>query len=440
MHPKRTNLSRRTVLKITSLLGAQSVLAYPAFAAPKTDDDMTSAQSQLSSAQARLGSIADEYEELSRRQSDTLDELDKVEVAIRTTSRNIAKIKERCGAKRGELSRNVADEYKDGSHGIVDLILGSKSIDDLISGLYYYDKVSKEQARLIGDVKDEEARLENERVQLTQKRKALQEVSRIQSEQLDEMRDKQYDAQKLVDGLNDEVRGLLYERESDLRGAQQEAAKAREDREQASTKSGYVQATTHANAPNILEISSAMAMEFDEEETAQSLDQMMPVADVDAEPYDEVEEDMSAEGYDEQHIVQEELAEEPSAGVGSVAAVIAACNSTPSPGAGLCAAWCSNVLVNAGLGFVSGNANDMYAEYCHSANRDELQPGMAVAVSSHPHTSAGRIYGHIGMYVGDGTVMDNIGYIRSISLDEWTDYYGETVPVRWGWLGGIVLA
>ena len=44
------------------------------------------------------------------------------------------------------------------------------------------------------------------------------------------------------------------------------------------------------------------------------------------------------------------------------------------------------------------------------------------------------------MYVGDGTVMDNIGYIRSISLDEWISYYGETVPVRWGWLNGIVLS
>ena len=97
-------------------------------------------------------------------------------------------------------------------------------------------------------------------------------------------------------------------------------------------------------------------------------------------------------------------------------------------------------MINAGYGFVAGNANDMYAEFCYSSNRADLRPGMAVAVSTHPHTSAGRIYGHIGMYVGDGTVMDNIGYIRSISLDEWISYYGETVPVRWGWLNGIVLS
>ena len=65
---------------------------------------------------------------------------------------------------------------------------------------------------------------------------------------------------------------------------------------------------------------------------------------------------------------------------------------------------------------------------------------MIVAVSSHPHTSAGQIYGHVGIYVGGGTVMDNIGYIRSIDLGSWISYYGSTVTPRWGWLGGVTLS
>jgi cell wall-associated NlpC family hydrolase len=81
----------------------------------------------------------------------------------------------------------------------------------------------------------------------------------------------------------------------------------------------------------------------------------------------------------------------------------------------------------------------MYAEFCFSSSRADLMPGMAVAVSTHPHTTAGRIYGHIGMYIGGGMMMDNVGYIRTISVDEWCAYYGETVPPRWGWLNGIVL-
>ena len=79
-----------------------------------------------------------------------------------------------------------------------------------------------------------------------------------------------------------------------------------------------------------------------------------------------------------------------------------------------------------GLGNVPGNADDMYSNFCTSSKKSNLQVGMIIAVSSHSHTWAGRIYGHVGIYVGDNTVMDNVGYIRSINVDEWISYYGGT--------------
>lgn len=127
-------------------------------------------------------------------------------------------------------------------------------------------------------------------------------------------------------------------------------------------------------------------------------------------------------------------------GNGSLDSVLGACYSTPSPGDGLCAAWVTNVFQSAGVGYFGGNACDMFASWCYSADTSSLQPGMILAVSSHSHTTAGAIYGHIGIYVGGGTVMDNVGYIRSIGVDEWISFYGTTVTPRWGWLGGIALA
>lgn len=81
----------------------------------------------------------------------------------------------------------------------------------------------------------------------------------------------------------------------------------------------------------------------------------------------------------------------------------------------------------------------MYANYCYSSDRSALKPGMIIAVSSHPYTTAGKIYGHVGIYIGNNTVMDNIGYIRTCSADYWISYYGASVTVRWGWAKGIVL-
>lgn len=125
---------------------------------------------------------------------------------------------------------------------------------------------------------------------------------------------------------------------------------------------------------------------------------------------------------------------------GTQQSVISAARSTGSPGSGLCAMWVSMVFSNAGLGYPSGNACDMYWAWCHSSNKSDLKPGMIVAVDTHPHTSAGSTYGHVGIYMGNGMVRDNIGYIRDIGLDEWISYYGATHPVKWGWVDGHSLA
>lgn len=119
--------------------------------------------------------------------------------------------------------------------------------------------------------------------------------------------------------------------------------------------------------------------------------------------------------------------------------VINAAYSTPSPGPGLCAGWVTSVVRNAGFGTHDGNANNMYWNYCHSSNLSALKPGMIVAVSTHSHTRMGRIYGHVAIYIGNGKVRDNIGWIRESSFSWWTSYYGTTVAPKWGWLGNVDL-
>ncbi len=97
-------------------------------------------------------------------------------------------------------------------------------------------------------------------------------------------------------------------------------------------------------------------------------------------------------------------------------------------------------MQNAGFSRVRGNANDMYNAWCTSSSKANLRVGMLIAVSTHSHTSAGRIYGHIGIYIGDNRVMHNVGNIETQDLDYWISFYGTTVTPRWGWANGINLA
>ncbi len=111
--------------------------------------------------------------------------------------------------------------------------------------------------------------------------------------------------------------------------------------------------------------------------------------------------------------------------------LVSAAYSTPTAGRGYCAAWASNVYANAGFRRPGGNACDQYYWYCKSSDLSELKPGMMIAVPSHNGTAAGKKYGHVGIYVGNGIVRENIGYVKDTKLSDWISYYGSSA--RWGY-------
>lgn len=126
--------------------------------------------------------------------------------------------------------------------------------------------------------------------------------------------------------------------------------------------------------------------------------------------------------------------------VGSADAVVAAAYSTGSTGVGFCAAWVANVMAAGGVGRFNGNACDYYWWYCDSADVDAIAPGMIIAVPSEPYSYAAQIYGHIGVYVGNGTVRHCVsGVVKDQSLQSWIDEFGVTTQPRWGWMGDVML-
>lgn len=113
--------------------------------------------------------------------------------------------------------------------------------------------------------------------------------------------------------------------------------------------------------------------------------------------------------------------------------IVDACKTTPSPGSGLCALWVSNVYERAGQTRPYGNGNSILSgSTTTSTDWDNIKVGQILSAQSTP-TDLGRIYGHTGIYIGDGMVMDNIGYVRTISLTEWLSFYSSYGWVKYGW-------
>ena len=114
---------------------------------------------------------------------------------------------------------------------------------------------------------------------------------------------------------------------------------------------------------------------------------------------------------------------------------------TAPMGEDLCAAWVERAFSRLGMGYVSGDARGLYDGFCHLTDTRDLLVGMIVAVGRDPYGAGGWDYGHVGLYAGDGVVMDCVGgRVREVPLELWLSAYGVASEPRWGWLGAISLA
>ena len=125
--------------------------------------------------------------------------------------------------------------------------------------------------------------------------------------------------------------------------------------------------------------------------------------------------------------------------------IVNACSQTPWPGANLCATWTTRVYARAGHP-VGGNGNTQLGNQGYGANYSQkrattdlsqIKVGMLVSAQYGSNTAAGNAYGHVGIYIGDGKVMDSIySGLRTISLSDWVSQNGRGWVVcgyPWDW-------
>lgn len=382
-------MTRRAVFKAmlgVTVLGA-AALGNPlrsraAEATQETLDALDAAQQAHNDAQAKLDKISDQYVQLNQQLNDTVTKIEAVQGQIDDKQKEIEAKQAELDDKQDQLSRRLSASYKTGSSDFLSVLFNSATFEELSSNLAYMGKINASDEQLIADVKQAKADLDQQKAELENQKSELEQLKGEQTQQLAAVQAKQDEATALVDSLSQDVKDLMAKRDQEILAA------AEEERRQAEAAAAAAAAAKAA------------------QQAAQSSGGGGGVTG-----------SLSGAGASTKG-----------------AAIVSACGRVGSPGVGLCAMWVSRVYNAAGLGYPGGNANNMYWNFCTSSNKGDLQPGMIVAVSTYAGgSSAGRTYGHVGIYVGNGTVMDNVGYIRTIGLDSWISSYGNIVTPRWGW-------
>lgn len=379
-------VTRRDALRLLIGAGICATVLPGVARAQTTQEKLDAAQMDYEQAEAELDRITAEYEEIATQLSDTTAQIVDVSDQITDKQAQIEETQAKIEEKQEILGRRMSSSYKAGPGSTIDLLLSSATFDELASNIYYLDKITESDSEMIAEVRELRAQLEEEQATLEAQKADLEALQADQQVQLEDARDKQAESQELVASLSTEVQELIAQRDAELLEAQRLAEEKRKQ---------------------------------EEEEERRRKEQ----------------EQQNSSGGSSGSATRPPAA----SGSGSLAAVINACYSTPSPGVSLCAAWVTNVFANAGIGTFWGNADDMYYAWCGTSTAN-IQPGMIVAVNSSPSSYAGRIYGHIGIYLGNGTVMDNVGYVRTTTLSYWVSYYSALATPLCGWLGGVALS
>ena len=347
--------------------------------------------------------------------NETNDKVEEVQKQIDSTQNDIEskqqEIKQKeaeMAEKRKQLGARMSSNYKAGPQGALELLLSSASFEELTSNIYYLDKISESDKKMIADVKalrdsldQERQALESKKADLENQKASLQTLQADQRAQLDKITAKQNEAVSYVNSLDDQVKQLIAQHDAELLEAQQAAALAAA--QQSSNENSSSGGGSSSGGSSYGGSSSGGGSSYGGGS-------------------------YSGGGSS-------------SGGSGSAAAVVSAANYTGSTGAGMCAAWVSTVFSNAGIGHFYGNACDMYYKWCHSSDQSAIQTGMIIAVASLGGSAAALIYGHVGIYIGGGMVRHNIsGVVKTQSLSSWISNLGGLSTPRWGWLGGVALS
>ena len=144
------NLSRRALLATAGMAATWAgLLSTPAWADPSS----TQLQAQLDQARADLESMGDQLATLQNALSTMSEALEATRSQVTETQEKIDATSAELAQKRGVLSDRMRSAYKGGSETALDVILGSTSVEDLVSRVYYLDKVNDSDANAIDEVR-----------------------------------------------------------------------------------------------------------------------------------------------------------------------------------------------------------------------------------------------------------------------------------------------
>ena len=165
--------------------------------------------SEIQEASDKIDSLAAELKDCQNSLDENEGNLQKIATEIVNKEQEITQTTQKLDAAKEILSKRVRSSYKSGVASMLELIMGSTSMEDLVSRIHYMDSVSQEDARTINDVRDLSRELASQKSALEeQQAKEKAQGEKLQS-QIDDIQSKLSEAQSYYNSLSAEAQAAI---------------------------------------------------------------------------------------------------------------------------------------------------------------------------------------------------------------------------------------
>ena len=185
----------------------------------------TELQAQTDEMNAQLDSMISQTESSIAALRETQSSIEEVQQRIDETRSNLDEKAKEVGQLQNDLAAIIANDYKTrGELGLMNFILGATDYEDLVSRIYYVERVSLQKQKSVEDLVATQDEMMAVQKDLQEKKAGLEELATQQESQVDELQDAVAAQQSYVDSLSAELQAALNaEQVAQLESAQDEA-------------------------------------------------------------------------------------------------------------------------------------------------------------------------------------------------------------------------
>ena len=224
MQTKRSYKAAKRVgtVALAIVIGLGTVPSGVAYAASSAD-----LSSQLSAAQTQLDSLSQQLEIAQAKVEDTTAKIDDTNEQIEKLKPEIEEKQAKVSEAQQNLAQNVTSSYKSGGQSLTNMVLSSTSFSDIISNIFYANKVAEANSDQIAETNAMVDELKQKEQELSDAQTELQTLLDNQKEEETSLESAQREAESYVNGLSSELQSALKaEREAEAKKQQEAAAKA----------------------------------------------------------------------------------------------------------------------------------------------------------------------------------------------------------------------